>query len=192
MRRFSNPDYITPKEFEQTVHAWFESFADELNSFDAEHLEKHTGGDGDYEIDVTVRFTAFGGASFLVLCECKKYSNPIERGLVQILNDKRRSLNAQKAMMVSTAPYQSGAKKYAKTNNIALVEVKNGGLAYISACAGPPKDIVPSDADEYCGMIEIDLLLSRSKNGNPAKTTPFPMPITTQNTFHLEEFFKGQ
>lgn len=179
MFRFPNPDTISPKEFEETVHSWFEHFPDELHDFDAEHLETHSGVDGDYEIDVTVRFSAFGGSEFLVLCECKKHTNPIERGLVQILNDKRRSMCAQKAIMVSTASFQSGAREYAEKNRIALIQITTGSYAYITNSVGGPP-LIPDDADPYCGVLQLEML----------DKFPFPMRLTSWDTHQLEKYLK--
>lgn len=179
MFHFPNPQSITPKQFEEVVRAWFEHFPDKLQSFEAEHLETHIGVDGDYEIDITVRFTAFGGAEFLVLCECKKFSNPIERGLLQILNDKKRSISAHKAMMVATAAFQSGAIEYAERNRIGLVEIRRGNFAYITNSSSPSFSI-PENADPFCGMMSLV-----TKDG-----IPFPMRLTSWDTMVLEEFFR--
>ncbi len=59
------PKSITPSEFELCVKRWFEAAAGTLDDFSAVHREHHLGSDGDYEIDVTVRFKAFNGADFL-------------------------------------------------------------------------------------------------------------------------------
>ena len=91
---FPNPKDITPEEFELTTKRWFESFSESLDALDARDREVITGSDGEFEIDVSVRFTAFGGAKFLVLCECKKHKNPIKRDVVQVLNDRKRSIGA--------------------------------------------------------------------------------------------------
>ncbi len=180
MFRFPRPGDITPKEFEETVKRWFEHFAEKLKSFEATHLESHTGVDGEYEIDVTVRFTAFGGAEFLVLCECKKHKNPIERGFVQILNDKKRSMNAHKAIMVATAPFQSGAEEYAAANRIGLIEIANGSFAYIQNSASMTVPMIPEDADPYCGLLNFQM----------DQGIMFPAALTSDRTYFLEEFLK--
>jgi len=192
MFTFPNPANITPQEFERTVHAWFEHFPEKLHSFDATHLESHTGVDGDYEIDVTIRFTAFDGADFLVLCECKKHSNPIERGLVQILNDKKRSLNAQKAIMVATAAFQSGSREYAKHNRIALIEIANGSAAYITNAAGNMPPAMHEDPDPYCGMLHVEMTLKQhpDRRTDPPPTIDMPMRVTSWDTFQLEQFLR--
>ncbi|MEM6474160.1 MAG: restriction endonuclease [Planctomycetota bacterium] len=175
MFRFPRPEDITPAEFEATVKGWFEHFPEKLMSFEAEHLESHVGVDGEFEIDVTVRFTAFGGAEFLVLCECKKHKNPIERGLVQILNDKKRSINAHKAIMVATAPFQSGAKEYAAKNRIGLIEIVSGKYAYIQNSASPTMPAIPDDADPYCGLLSFEM----------PRGAMFPTAVTSDKIYFL-------
>lgn len=169
--KFPNHKLITPVEFEQTVLAWFESFDYELLDFEATHLEKHKGVDGDYEIDVTARFRILDGVDFTLLCECKRYSNPIERELLQILNDKKRSTCASKAMMVATHVYRSGAQTFAEANQIALVEVTNGEYAYLTNSVPSVELSVPDDADPYCGVIDVEL----------SDGITFGMPVTTKD-----------
>lgn len=89
------------------------SQATSLESFEAQHKVNVAGVDGDFEIDVSVRFTVFGGARFHVLAECKRHSHPIKRDVVQILNDRLRSTGAHKGFVFATAAFQSGAIEYA-------------------------------------------------------------------------------
>lgn len=114
-------------------HADFEEFVVELLGCTSELVtdlrvtlhDKIEAADGTYDFDATVRFT-FGGMSFVVLVEAKKHKNPIKRELVQVLHQKLQSVGAQKAAMVSTAPYQSGALQFAVQHGIALVTVTEG------------------------------------------------------------------
>jgi restriction system protein len=95
-----------------------------LTEFRAEHLEKLSSRDGDYVFDVTARFEALG-VSFLVVVECKRYkTTPIERELVQVLNQKKQSVAAHKAIMYTTSNYREGAIEFAKTHKIALVQIE--------------------------------------------------------------------
>nr|WP_249671834.1 restriction endonuclease [Pseudomonas syringae] len=55
------------------------------------------------------------------MIECKKYRNAVERELVQVLQDKVRSVGAHKSMLFTTTEFQSEAVKYAKAHGIALV-----------------------------------------------------------------------
>lgn len=63
MRRFKRTSNITPEEYELQVKMWLESVGHELDSFSAAHREILSGADGEYEIDVVVRFKALGGVS---------------------------------------------------------------------------------------------------------------------------------
>lgn len=120
----------TPAAFERAVEEALRQLGRGLSDFRVVRSEVITGTDGCYEIDVTARFTAFEGASFLVLVECKRYDSPIKREKVQVLHDKLRSLGAQKAMMVSTSRFQRGAVEYAEKHGIALIHLMNGSFAY--------------------------------------------------------------
>jgi hypothetical protein len=91
--------------------------------------DKVQGTDGQYDFDATVRFSV-GGMEFLVLVEAKRHKNPVKRELVQILHAKLHSVGAQKAAMISTAPYQRGALEYAKTHGIALATVTEGRITF--------------------------------------------------------------
>ena len=62
----------------------------------------------------------------LVLVEAKRHGRKVERSYVQILHDKLRSVGAQKAVLISTAPFQRGALEYALRARIALVTVTEG------------------------------------------------------------------
>lgn len=149
MQRFPNPEEITPTEFELMVKSWFESVADSLEEFTAQHLETIQGSDGEFAFDVTARFTAFHGAKFLVVAECKKQKNPIKRDIVQVLNDKKRSIGAHKGFVVSTSPFQSGAQEYAMQHGIALCQVQSGNIAYIQNNAAHIAPRIDADADPY-------------------------------------------
>ena len=140
---FHAVDDITPIDFELLVKRWFEAQAGSISSFDAKHRELLAGVDGEYEIDVSIRFSMFGGAKFLVLVECKKHSNPIKREVVQVLNDRLRSTGGHKGFIFSTAPFQSGALTYADKNGIALVQIASGRTTYIQATGGDPPPMPP-------------------------------------------------
>jgi hypothetical protein len=116
---------ITPAQFEQFVVDTFQSVETAVDNLKVELHDKIVGVDGEYDFDATVRFS-MGGMNFLVFAEAKRHKNPVKRELVQVLNDKLRSVGAQKAVMISTAPYQSGALEYPKVHGIALVTVTEG------------------------------------------------------------------
>lgn len=124
------PPNITSGEFENFVAQELVGAAScEVNGLTVTIHEKITGGDGTYDFDATARFE-FAGMSFLVLIEAKLHKNPIKRELVQVLYQKVQSVGAHKGVMVSTAPYQSGAVVYAKAHGIALVTVTEGRFIF--------------------------------------------------------------
>ena len=142
---------ITPREFELLVKSWFENVGDPMESFEVAHLETLPGADGEYTFDVTVRFRAFQGAQFLVLVECKKHKNPIKREVIQVLNDRLRSVGGHKGFVVATTSFQSGAVEYAKEHGIALVQVVSGAVMYIRATAAEECPPLPPGIPHFIG-----------------------------------------
>ncbi len=136
------PLSLTPVEFERLVASVLQKQGVGLNDLDVRHLDPIQGDDGEYKIDVTARFEAFG-ANFLVLIECKHQSRPIERDVVQVLADKVRSVGAQKRMLFSTTRFQRGALEYARVHGIALVRVADGRTTYETRFAGPTTSYPP-------------------------------------------------
>jgi restriction system protein len=126
---------LTPEQFEIEVKNIIETSGLGLSQFSVQRLEKMDGTDGTYEIDVSARFRALG-ADFLVLIECKHHRYPVKRDVVQVLYDRIRAVGAHKGMVFSTAGFQSGAVKYAKTHGIALVEINEGRTEYVSRGPG--------------------------------------------------------
>lgn len=126
----NDPLAMTPVEFEIFVRRYLEEQGGNLKDFRTQHLEKMKSRDGDYEIDVTARFEALG-ADFLVLIECKRYTSaPVEREEVLVLNQKRVSLGAHKAMMFTTSSFTRGAIEFADANRIALAQVTVNEVNY--------------------------------------------------------------
>jgi restriction system protein len=180
MKRFPNVSNISPEGFELQVKAWLESVGTPLESFSATHLEKIPGMDGEYEIDVVVRFKALAGANFLVLVECKKHVNDIKREVVQSLREKQLSLGAQKAMLVSTAGFQSGAREYAQKHGIALVQLVNGAAAYLQASASRSFPPIPETAEDYAGLFY------------PPRSDLAMQPFTARKNYGFADFFSEQ
>lgn len=120
---------LTPTEFEHEVRRLFGELGQDLKGFRIENQESLSGVDGEYVIDVTVRFEAVGVA-MLILVECKRYGRAVERSDVQVLNDKVRSVGAQKGILVTTSNFQRGALKYAAAHGIALIRLLDEGLTY--------------------------------------------------------------
>ena len=134
----ANPNLeITAAEFERLVRDWILKQGGELTSLEVKHDVKVEAYDSTYQIDVLAQFQAFAGAEFIVLIECKKYRNAVERELVQVLHDKVRSVGAHKGMLFTTTGFQSGAIKYAKAHGIALVSIIEGAATYETRSAYP-------------------------------------------------------
>lgn len=142
MPRFEAQPVLTPKEYELTVKQILDGAGVDLTDFRSAHLEKVAGVDGDYILDVTVRFRALG-ADFLVIVECKHERRKVERQDVQILHDKIRSTGAQKGMLCSIAGFQSGAIEYAAVHGIALVQMVDGASTWFTKSIGSPSSPPP-------------------------------------------------
>jgi restriction system protein len=151
MKKFPSVASLTPEQFEQQVRAWLEAGRSGLEEFTAKHQDYVPGHDGEYSIDVTARFTAFRGARFFVIVECKKHNNPIKRDVVQILHQKQLSTGANKALVVATANFQSGAIEYAAKHGVSLIQVVSGQFRYVQASAIPSGKI-PEDAEDFVGL----------------------------------------
>lgn len=132
---------LTPREFELEVKALLEAAAGPLSMVTLQNRDIVDGVDGSYEIDVAVRFRAFG-ADFLLLAECKQHNHPIKRETVQILHGKIQSTGAHKGILFSTAQFQQGAVEYAQVHGIALVQVASGNTTWFTRAetttADPP------------------------------------------------------
>lgn len=151
---FGEPANLTPKQFEAEVEGFLRRGGASLSEFTVQRLEKISAADGVYEIDVTARFEALG-ADFLVLVECKHHRSPIKREVVQVLYDRLRAVGGQKGMIFSTAPFQSGAMKYARAHGIALVLVADGSVGYMSRTFDGKPSRLPFDVPDYSEWIII-------------------------------------
>jgi len=153
MKLFERSFPISPEQYELYVRTWLENAAGSLSEFSANHRETIPGTDGEYEIDVAVRFQAMG-VPFLVLVECKRYRKPVEREVVQVLYDRLRSVGAQKGILFSTSKFQSGALEYSVRHGIALIQLIDGDALIV----GRSRDRLPGEAlfpgrPDYCGML---------------------------------------
>lgn len=121
---------MSPTDFERYTVQLLAQTLTVVEDFRVEFGEKIDAADGTYDIDATVRFR-FAGMDFLVLVECKRHSDPIKRDVVALLTDKVRNTGAHKGIVFSTAPFQSGALRYAKAHGVALVHVTDAGPTYV-------------------------------------------------------------
>ena len=107
------PIELTPEQLEREVLRLFQaSVWGELRQLSVENHAILHGADGDYDIDVTVRFEAFGAKS-LVLVECEHHKLPIRRDIIQVLADRIRSTGIDKAIAFATNGFQREAVEYA-------------------------------------------------------------------------------
>lgn len=132
---------ITPKEFETFCMETLKAYAlrENLQDFIITENKIIEANDGTFQIDVYAEYTALGTKN-KVLVECKRHSNPIKRELVAVLNDKLRSIGAQKGILISTIGFQSGATKYAQKHGIALWQICDEYIRQFSASANRPDD----------------------------------------------------
>lgn len=129
---------INPTQFEEHCKTVLEGMAEEegLQNFQIYHNVKLEGHDGTYQIDVFAKYISLG-TEIKILCECKQYSQPIERKEVVVLADKLYQLGCNKGILLSTSDFQSGAIRYAKEHGIALIKVYDHSLDYLSHSGGP-------------------------------------------------------
>lgn len=132
---------LSSTEFEKYCYEILKGYAEEqkLQNFKIEHSKKIKAFDGEYEIDVFASFEALG-TRIQVLCECKRYKNPVNREKVVVLHKKLDSLGAQKGILMTNNRFQSGAIQYAKQHGIALIQVSTRGPEYFSHSSGLDND----------------------------------------------------
>jgi restriction system protein len=133
---------LSPEEFELLVKGMLDAGSGGLVGYRSRHRESIVGSDGEYEFDVTVRFSAIG-ADYLTLVECKYYKNRVNRERVQALWAKVQSVGAHKGIIFATAGFQSGAIEFAKSHGIALVAVADGRSSYLVKGKISDSDMIP-------------------------------------------------
>lgn len=166
------PAQLSPPEFELFVASLFESLAGTraISELRVQSHEVIRGVDGEYDFDATVRFD-LAGMEFLILVEAKCHRNPIKRELVQVLHQKLQSVGAQKAVLVSTAPFQSGALEFALTHGIALVTVTEGRFTYETKSAEQLPVLSPDEAAEYGLPVFVGHGYSRGESPGSVRVT---------------------
>lgn len=143
---------LTPTEFEQHVRTMLDAMGHEVLDYRSVHRELIHGVDGEYEIDVSARFSALG-MDFLVLVECKYYKSSVKRETLQILHDRMRSVGAQKGALFTTSGFQSGALEYAKKHGIATVKVVDGKSTYMTKSFGNAPVKPPLGIESVAGWL---------------------------------------
>lgn len=128
-----NPETVTevsPEDYERQVARWLELSGVGLRDLRVAHLRRLPGASGEYEFDAVAEFSAFDGASFVVLVECKRHKNPVKREAILALEAKRQEVGAHKAMLFSTSGFQQGALEYATAHGIATLTFVDGRSTY--------------------------------------------------------------
>lgn len=142
---------ISPAEFEEFVVQLLRSADPTLGNLVVTPHDKIASADGTYDFDATVRFEV-AGMRFLVVVEAKRHKNPVKRELVQVLHQKVQSVGAHKGVMISTAPYQSGAVDFAMTHGIALATVTEGRFTFETKAVYSPPPMSRAEAFERFGI----------------------------------------
>lgn len=75
------------------------------------------------QFDVTIR-TKVGFYDYLTVIECKNFSESVPVKEIEAFVTKSRSVKADKAIIVSSSGYQSGAEEVARQNKIELFTLK--------------------------------------------------------------------
>ncbi|GDY37088.1 restriction endonuclease [Acidovorax sp. NB1] len=187
MVSFPSTESLTAKDFELLVKSWLEAESDDLCDFSASHLESMKGQDGEFTFDVTAKFCIFGGMKVQVVVECKKHSNPIKRELVQVLNEKKRSVGAHKAILVATAPFQSGAIEYAEKNGIGLVQIASSNVLFIKASRNRSAPLPRAIENVALQEPFVGLFYGMNPNGDLV----FPQVLRRGMTHELGIFLRG-
>lgn len=124
------PDFeVTPAQYEAVVADLMRSADVDVAEHEVALLHKVEGVDGEFVIDVTVRFRLFG-FDYLTLFECKRHAGRVKREHVQVLRDKLSSTGAQKGVMVAASGFQRGALEYARVHGIGCVRLVDGAWTY--------------------------------------------------------------
>jgi restriction system protein len=173
----AEPISLSPEAFEREVKNLLDAAGSTLLGFESKHRAKVTGVDGTYEIDILARFPALG-VEFKVLIECKHQREPVKREVVQVLNDRIRSVGAQKGLLVATTRFQRGAIEYAQRHGIALIQLVEGRATYFTRDFGGRAEPPPwANLPPYAGW-----MLSVSEQGGEVRSlvsVDHPEPLQT-------------
>lgn len=77
----------------------------------------------DIEFDISIEVWRPGASSYsaLWLFECKRHGRPLEAKIARDLFVKMQEVAGNKAVIISTSPFQKGAEEFCKSNNIGFV-----------------------------------------------------------------------
>lgn len=112
---------MTPREFEDYV-----SFViGQLDCFKSGTVSRNrrfpgVRQPGEYEVDIALNVKIDGVIDFLLIVECKNWSRPIDRPVIQKFEQTKQALSAQKAAIVSPIGFTGEAIDVARALGIAL------------------------------------------------------------------------
>ncbi len=92
---------------------------------------------GEYEIDVAVRVQLAGKISFLMIVECKNWSRPVDRPVVQKTVQTRDAVAAHKAAIASPVGFSEEAIEVAQANGVALWVISRTQWSIVMGLTGP-------------------------------------------------------
>jgi restriction system protein len=134
---------VSPQQFEELIAELMRTEGSGLTNIRVQHGERLRGTDGEYAIDTTVRFRVLGGADLLVLVEAKLQNRPVERTAAQKLLQIVQSTGAHKGIVVSSSGFQRGALNFAGGHGIALVQLVDGQMTYVTRSVNSKPRFVP-------------------------------------------------
>jgi hypothetical protein len=85
-----------------------------------------------YEIDISFELTLTEGLSVLVIVECKAYTRPVDRDVVQKILQVRDDIAAHKAIVISSHGFRTGAVRLARANGVALWQFVDRRFIHVS------------------------------------------------------------
>jgi hypothetical protein len=182
--RYPMPD-ITPREFEEFVADVLAAAAPQLEAYTVTLQDQVEAPDGTYTFDATVRYE-LAGFAYLVLIEAKRHKNPIKREAVQTLHQKMQSVGGQKAILVSTSPFQSGALEFAKQHGIALVTVTEGRFTIETRSADAP----PVPTREAAARLGVPTFVGHAYAAGDTPGSTVVIIVSPQHPEHIEDLLR--
>jgi hypothetical protein len=120
------------------------------------------------KVDVSFVLQIAGGATILVVVECKHYGHKVPVDDVEEFHSKLDDIGAQKGILVTTKGFQDGAIKAAKGRRIALAlltkDHQPGEIRYVVNRAGPVQPMPLAASTEFF-QGNVQGLISEARGG---------------------------
>jgi restriction system protein len=142
------PVNIISVEFEKLVLGYLKKIGKGLEDLEITHNQILNGYDGNYQIDIVARFTAFKN-KIVVLVECKHHKSKIKRKDVEVLYNRLQSTGSHKGILFATSAFQTGAIDFALRHGIALVQICDSNCHAINFVCGPKDNSTPKEMPKY-------------------------------------------